>query len=482
MTTAVTSKPTTAQTDMEARTREIIAENARLRAAALALSGGPQGAAAGGSSLRERITRQATSAVRRDFFPSGGQSEDGPLADLSPSRRVLAAHVAAALDRDPNMASRSVSPGSYAPMAMVRSFMGGSGQRFNTGATAGIGAELVDSMPVAEIWKSAMCESGLLDMFDPQPLRGGVLKVVNLSGSPTVYSTPSAADCAEMECRTSSPIGTRTHEHTAGKLTVDVCMPVELTEDSFLDAIDEYGQIAEDSMRIAQELAVIRGDTTLGVATTNINNFGAAVVLAATGQGPSYAVFDGIAHATLIDNTANNYTAAGLFTAGDSIVADDIMKLRALMWDAASQRHFGFCDPSQLMVIVDAQTYAKLVTLDDVKWVEKFGAGATIVTGVLPTIWGIPIYMSPALPLTDGAGKVDIVTPGNNIYGQLHLVNRSGFRVGVARDMQVLTETDKRCDVVHVYITWRAAFARRSSAATAAGIEAVASIYGIAAA
>lgn len=482
MPTAVATKPTTTAPDLEAKTREIIAENARLRAAALASAQASPAPAAGGASLRERIASQAIGAVRRDFFPGGGASEDGPLGELSLSRRTLAAHVASALDRDPNLAGRNLAPGSYAPMAMVRSYLGGSGQRFNTGATAGIGAELVDELPVAEIWKSAMCNSDLLGMFDPRPIRGGVMKVVNLSGAPTVYSTPPAEDCAEMECRTSSPIGTRTHEHTAGKLTVDICMPVELTEDSFLDVIDEYGQIAEDSMVIAQELALIRGDTTLGVATTNINNTGAAVVLPAAGQGPSYSVFDGIAHATIIDNTANNAITAGLFSAGDSLAAEDIMKIRALMWDAASQRHFGFCDPSQLMIIVDAQTYAKMVTLEDVKWVEKFGPGATIVTGVLPTIWGIPIFMSPALPLTDGAGKVDAVTPANNIYGQLHLVNRSGFRAGIAREMQVLTETDKRCDVVHVYITWRAAFARRSSAATAAGIEAVASIYGIAAA
>ena len=427
--------------------------------------------------LRERISSQVL-RVQRDYYPGPDFVGDGPLAELTPSQRSFAAHLAVAIERHPNAATKLA--GGFAPGAMVRSWLGGSGKRFNTAATAGLGAELVENAPLTEIWKGAMCRGDLLSRFDPKPMKGKSLKIVNLTGVPQVYSTPPADTCNELECRTSSAVGTRTHEHPVGKLSVDLCLPVELDEDSFLEVVTEYTEIAEEQMQLAMERAIIRGDASLS-GTTNINNNGAALTLTAAGQAPHWTVWDGLAHSTLVDNTANNAVVAGLFTAGDSIEANDIMKIRALMWDANSARHWGFCDPSRLLIIVDAQTYAKLVTLDDVKWVEKVGDAATIVTGALPTIWGLPIYMSASLELTADNGKVDVVTPANNTRGQLHLVNLDGFRTGVARDVETLVEVDKRCDVVHASIMWRGAFARRASQATAAGIEAVASIYGIAA-
>lgn len=427
--------------------------------------------------LRERIASQVL-RVQRDYYPGSDFTGDGPLAELTPSQRSFAAHLALAIERHPN-AQLKVG-GGYAPAAMTRSWLGGTGKRFNTGETAGIGAELVEVAPLSEIWKGAMGRSDLMERFSPKPMKGKSLKIVNLTGVPQVYSTPPADACNELECRTSSQVGTRTHEHEAGKLSVDLCLPVELEEDSFLEVVSEYTEIAEEQVRLAMERAIIRGDASL-TGTTNINSDGAALTLTAAGQAPHWTVWDGLAHATLVDNAANNAVTAGLFTAGDSIEANVLMQMRGLMWDANSARHWGFTDPSRLIYITDAQTYAKLVTLEDVKWVEKAGASATILTGALPTIWGVPIYMSPALELTADNGKIDAVTAANNIRGQLHLVNLDGFRSGVARDWETIVEVDKRCDVVHVSLMWRGAFARRASQATAAGIEAVASIYGIAA-
>lgn len=487
----MTTKPTKTIPVDEAKMRALVEKAEKydaLQAGGRAEGGAPpEGEPAGapaagggqrGANLRDRIASQVL-RVQRDYYPGSDYVGDGPLSELSPSQRSLAAHLALAIEKHPN--AQALLGGGFAPGAMVRSWLGGSGKRFNTSATAGVGAELVENAPLTEIWKGAMCRSDLLQRFDPKPMKGKSLKIVNLTGVPQVYSTPPADACNELECRTSSQVGTRTHDHPSGKLTVDLCLPVELEEDSFLDVVAEYTEIAEEQARLAMERAIIRGDASLS-GTTNINNNGAALTLTAANQAPHWTVWDGLAHATLVDNTANNAVTAGLFTAGSSIVANDLMKIRALMWDAASARHWGFCDPSRLLYIVDAQTYAKLITLDDVKWVEKAGDGATIVTGALPTIWGVPLHMSPSLELTANDGKVDVVTPANNTRGQAHLVNLDGFRVGVARDWEVVVEVDKRCDVVHVSIMWRGAFARRASAATAAGIEAVASIYGIAAA
>lgn len=482
--TTPTKKGRTIEVD-EDRFRDLVEKAGRAETRALNPEGEegagptPQAGGGAGASLRERVASQAV--LVRDYQAGGGsahQGGEGPLSVLTPSQRVLAAHVALGIESHPNVRGNPTVARDFQAGAMARGWLSSSGKRFNTSATAGIGAELAAVCPTEEIWQSALCKSDLLAQFDPKPIKGGTMKVVNLTGMPVVYTTPIADECADLPCRSSSAVGTRTHEHAAGKLTVDLCMPMELKEDSFLDVVEEYTAIAEDAMALAQNEAIVRGDATQA-GTTNINNTGAVLTLSAKDQPPGFTVFDGLAHATLVDNVANNLTAAGGYTAGDAFEPAHITAARALMRDAATKRHFGYCAPGDLLIIVDAQTYGKMLDWEDVKWVEKFGPGATLITGILPSIYGIPIVMDPGLALTDDDGTINATDPAQNIRGQLHLVNKTGFKVGIARDVEIYTEVNRACDLVHVYISWRGALARRSSSATAAGIEAVASIYGI---
>lgn len=434
-----------------------------------------------GGGRRGALSDLVGNAVRREFYPGGGGGAQvtGPLGELTPSQRAFAAHVATSMERDTLFQKNVLKGVAFAPASSVRASLQASGVRFNTGETAGAGAELVEVCPTTEIWKGAMCRSDLWEQLNPRPIKGKMQKVVNLTGVPTAYVTPPAEDCTELDCRTVSTVGTRTHEHPAAKISIDLCMPVELTEDSFFEVVDEYTQIAEEQIRFATEEAIIRGDATLA-GTTNINSVDVAITLTAAGQAPSYTAFDGIAHATIVDNTANA-AGATIHTAGDPISTEAIMKARALMNDTAVHRHWGFCDPTQLLIITDPQTYASLVSNEDVKWFDRVGPDATIITGKLPFIWGIPIYMSTALVPVNITGSYDADTAGNNLYGQLHIVNREALRVGVHRELEVLTEVNKKCDLVTITLQWRLSLARRASASTAAGIEGIASIYGIAA-
>lgn len=438
------------------------------------------GTTAGGGqrgALADRVSRE----VRREYFPGGGQGApaSGPLSDLTPSQRAFAAVVALGLDRDPNF--RGVHQRGHPLAGAARQVLRPGGARFNSD-TAGEGAEFTEVCPTEDIWSGAMCRSELIERLGGmRPIRGKSQKIVNLSGMPTAYVTPPAEDCEQLDCRTSAPVGTRTHEHDAAKISVDICMPVELEEDSFLDLVEQYAEVAEEEIRAATENAVIRGDATLSPADENINFNGDDITLTATGQAPAFTAFDGIAHVTLVDNVAN---AAGgtIWTPTDPINAGAIMGARSLMRDAAVRRHWGFCDPTNLLIIADPIAYAGLVQLEDVRWADRVGELATIITGQIPFLWGIPVYMAPALDPTDSAGLIDAVTAANNIYGQIHIVNREGIRVGVHRELETIVEVNRRCDLITITLQWRLSLARRSSAATAAGIESVASIYGIAAA
>lgn len=346
--------------------------------------------------------------------------------------------------------------------------------------TAGSGAEFTSVCPTDDIWGGAMSEAEIIERLGgTRPIRGKSQKIVNLTGTPTAYVTPAAADCTELDCRTDSQVGTRTHEHVAAKISVDLCMPVELDEDSFLDLTEQYTAEAERAIRMATENAVIRGDATLSPATANINFDGGTLSATATGQVDAFTAFDGIAHATLIDNTANA-AGASIWTPGDPISAQAINGARKLMRDTATKAHWGK-NPSDLIVIADSIAYFGLLDLEDVKWFDRVGDMATIMTGKLPFIYGMPIYMSDALDPTAISGKIDGVTAANNIYGQIHVVNKNGVRVGSHRDLEIIVEVNRKCDLITITLQWRLSFARRSSASTAAGIEAIASIYGIAA-
>ncbi len=435
----------------------------------VATGGGRRGA------LADRISRE----VRREYFPGGteGQRVEGVLGDLTPSQRAFAAAVAMGMDRSVDLRGRY---GAIPAAASVRASLQASGVRFQSD-TAGSGAEFTNVCPTDDIWAGAMSDAEIIDRLGgTRPIRGKSQKIVNLTGTPTAYVTPAASDCTELDCRTDSQVGTRTHEHTAAKISVDLCMPVELDEDAFLDLVEQYTIEAERAIRIATENAVIRGDSTLSPATANINYDGGTLSATATGQVDAFTAFDGIAHATIMDNTANNLTAAGGFVAGDPINADAINAARRLMRDSATKTHWGK-NPADLIVIADSIAYFGLLQLEDVKWMDRVGDMATIVTGKLPFIYGMPIYMSDALDPTGSNGKIDGVTPGNNIYGQIHLVNKNGVRVGSHRDLETIVEVNRKCDLITITLQWRLSLARRSSAATAAGIEAIASIYGIAA-
>lgn len=424
------------------------------------------------------------SMLRHEYYAGGGGGGrlEGILSEMTPSQRSFAAHVLLRADRDPNF--RKQNPKGMPIASQIRASLQASGVRFNTGETDGIGSELVEVCPEAEIWDSAMCGSEIIERLGGlRPASGKSVKIINLTSLPEAYHTPPAEDCTELDCRTTSPIGTRIHEHDAEKISIDICMPAELDEDSAMDVITEYTDIAERAIRRATENAVIRGDTTLSPANANINHDGTNITLTATGQAPAYTSFDGIAHATLIDNDANNAANAtpGFWTPGDPINADAVMKARILMDDPNAGAHWGFCDTGDLIYITDSLGYASALTMEDVKWVDRVGDMATVVTGQLPMLHGVPIYLSTALRPTDIDGLIDTSDSTNNTYGQWHIVNRGAVRVGRHRDLEIIVEVNKKCDVITITLQWRLSVARRSSATTAAGIEGIASLYGIAA-
>lgn len=144
---------------------------------------------------------------------------------------------------------------------------------------------------------------------------------------------------------------------------------------------------------------------------------------------------DGIRHQYLVDNTA-------MGTDGNGALTDaDILTEMALMGKYA-------VDPNALMFACDVNTYlAGFLGTDSGEpgentiTVDKFGAGATVLTGQLAAYRGVPIVVSASAPLTEADGKVS-VTAGNNTKGQLSIVNRNMWYVGFRRNLLIEVDRD----------------------------------------
>lgn len=434
--------------------------------------------------LREEIRQElaANAEKTRDFVPGEqGSQVDPKFADYAADELQLAYAITRSLHKDVGRRGNKTfeEPSEGLTRAAFQA-----NKRFNSHELEGYGEELTESCPLSELWNAAACEAMVADLFPARPMVNGKLRQPVLSSLPEPYSARPAAECAGIACTPSSPIGTEMLEHEAAKWKLKLCMPLELTEDSFLSVIPEYTAIARRAIANAIDYTVMRGDATLAPADENINHWGTDLTLPAPNFAPYWSTWDGLLHAATIDNPANCATTAvnadGFFTVGDALTADDISQLRLLMADNALRTNWGMCsDLDRLAIIVDHATYIKMLSLDEVKTCEVACGDGTVATGVLQRIWGIPIYPSAHLPLTDGQGRIDTATPANNQYGTLLLVNLDGFRRGIARDLRVTTDVDNDCDTIDIIFSWRDAFIRHSSTGAPAGIEAVAAITGI---
>jgi hypothetical protein len=113
---------------------------------------------------------------------------------------------------------------------------------------------------------------------------------------------------------------------------------------------------------------------------------------------------------------------------GGALTVEDVNLTRALM---GTRGVFG-ADPAQLVIITDIPTAFKFEDLSEVMTIDKYGPQATILTGELARIKGIPIIKSQMYGLTDSNGYINN-SAGSNTKGSFMVVNRAGVRVGWRR-------------------------------------------------
>ena len=137
-------------------------------------------------------------------------------------------------------------------------------------------------------------------------------------------------------------------------------------------------------------------------------------------------------------------------------------------------------NPDRIFAITNIKTYLlSLMGLTNVRTFDKYGPKATILTGELAKVDGVPIIVSESMPLAEDDGKVS-VTASNNDEGQIAFVNRDQWMVGYKRQLMIEVDRDIRKRVYYMVASFRiAVVARDDDYTTTRGLDHCAGIHGI---
>ncbi len=353
----------------------------------------------------------------------GGKLDGFDLVDLAVMRSLLAAQQARPQDYDP----RSLRAWEESVARAMDS------------TTAGSGDELVPQEEARQLWADVNLETAVASLFETVTMPSNPFDVPLQLGDVNWY--PGTANTAT----TATDLKTAKQTLTAYELVGMVPWAYELDEDAVVAMMAEVrGTLIRNAAQVLDDV-LLNADVS---ATGNINHDGEGLSASEAGKAHYLLGFDGLLHLPLIDNAAmrNN------FNAKPSV--DMCNQLRRMLGKYGVR-------PSELAFITDVGTYIAMQAVESFQTLDKLGPRATLLTGQLGAVEGVPVIVSEQLRLADSDGKV---TSDGNVAdtGRLLLVNRTQWRKGFKRELLIETERDvqKRQNVM--VVSMRVAFAERS--------------------
>jgi len=311
-------------------------------------------------------------------------------------------------------------------------------------ALTGYGSEWVPDVWSSELWRKARAENVILPLFRVVEMPSNPFELPISGTDPVVYYVPETQDEDDLTLGATNPIpdsqiGSGKVTLTARKLALRVGFSAELVEDAAIPVISLYREQALRVMADAIDHVLLNGDTETG-ATGNINSDDAA-----PDGTTKYLAFDGLRKLPLVTNPATALDATG-----DPSVSL-LRTARFLMPPRYALR------PKDCAWLVDGSTYAKLLSDPNLATVDKFGPHATVLTGEIAKVDGVPVLVSAEMPLTQADGKADTV---GNTKGQAVCVYRPGWVVGYRRRVAATMNYLPYYDAYQMVATVRLAFAR----------------------
>ena len=305
--------------------------------------------------------------------------------------------------------------------------------------TAGSGDELVDTQEARAMWEDVNLETAIAPLFPTVQMPSNPFQIPLQLGDVNWY--PGVENVANK----STSLTTARQTLTANELVAEVPWSYDLDEDAVIAMMEE---LRRHLMRNAREViddVLLNGDTNT---TNNINADGATISVTDAGKAQWLLGFDGLIKLPMSDNTSQSNNHAGA-------VSDDMFnEIRAKLGKYGVR-------PSEMAYVTDINTFIRSLSIGNFRTLDKFGPQATVLTGQLGAVEGVPVIVSEQMALADTDGKV---TDGGNgtDTGRLLIFNRSQWRLGFRRELAIETVRDVQKRQNIMVISFRLAFQERS--------------------
>jgi HK97 family phage major capsid protein len=318
-------------------------------------------------------------------------------------------------------------------------------QKFTMTSTGtGTGEELVEVAQSVDLLRDIYLATNVMSALPAINMPSGKMKLSQITNDAVFYK-PSA----EATAVTATDLTTAERDFIAYTLKAQVDVSDELDEDSLVALLPQLRKILLLNCAQAIDEAILNADASTG--TQNLNYYAASGGSNISTTSRFLLGFDGLIHLALNE-------ASSMVVDVGTLDADDFVALLAKM------EKYG-TNPKSVLFIMDLWTYLKAIQITSVSTYDKMGAKATISTGELAQVWGIPIIVSEQIAKSNATGQVD-QTSGNNTKGRIVAVNREMWRVGLARPILVRTERSESKTMTTLVASFRLAlqcFGDRSS-------------------
>ena len=326
-----------------------------------------------------------------------------------------------------------------------------------TATTTDAGDEWVPTGMAAELWQDMFAGSRVVDAVGTIPMPTDPFEMPG-------WATVTFRKATGGEATAAQDPETHKSTLTSTELIAEINWNYDLEEDSLLAVLPAVRQELSRAGSEFMDKFCINADGT-AAATGNIN------MDDATPATDSYYLSggqDGIRHYYIVDDTGQS--------------ANISTTLTDPLWRAGVARlgKYGV-DVGNLACFTNIQTYLlSMISLTGVRTLDKYGPSATIATGELGKMDGIPIIPTDAIALAEDDGKV-CKTPGSNDEGQIALVHRPSWRVGFKRQLLIEMERDIRKRMFIMVASFRIAIGCRDNGKGSAREDGhTAGIHGIA--
>ena len=392
------------------------------------------------------VSRFARSQRRESFGPAWVERAEEArralargitAADVQASHRVAARKLEAWFTVDSRPTGQYEGFGRAPLQAMTRAAM--------DSTTAGYGDELVATLEARELWLDVNLQTLVAPLVPTFPMPSNPFDVPTQLGDVSFY--PGAENVAAADTR----LATGKTTLTAHELVGQVPYSFTLEEDGVIAMLPEIRAGLVRNVAETLDDIILNADAT---AQNGINSDGATISASSAGKAQWLIGYDGIVHLPLVDNASQsiNHNAA---------VSDDMFnELRARLGKYGVR-------PSQLVWVMDVNTYIRAQGISQFRTMDKLGPNATLLTGMLGAIEGIPVIVSEHLRLADADGKV--TDAGNDTdTGRALLFNRTQWAQGFRRQLNIDVDRDLQKRQTVVTVSFRHALTERSgSRATA---------------